>query len=607
MANKEMYLFKDEIYCKIRELEIKFIAELSKKNTQINVNLTSFNEKVNSILESNKKMIESLTSQKYNFEKIEELESGKKFMNDILTSHKIKINNIYAEINKMKYRYEKMLSENIIIPGYVGPGCDLKNLGEFIIFSIKDIKKLKEENILLKKESRELKTKVDLIMRNMTNMAEFHSNKMKEFTDTKDNIIESLLDNKLKIINEKSNETNKNLINSQMELEKKIKEIGVELEKINDSKLDLNTLINNKFEEINKKEEEMNERLFSALKEVEEIQEMKKELNNQIKIIYSRVDKHDKNKYIRNQKKLKTGIIKENIPLFGDKNNIRNFGTMTKNNNPNVNNANNNAVTNDNSNKNERQSILNIHHKSKKDLNINFLNDKKIILKKNNFTKASKNIKLKEIIKNNNQEDEPPLINSLKNNNLLNSGKKIREKIFEKTITNFKIDKTNSKNENKKILFNLGIQNYIKNDGETIESKLKLTNIDFTKKTILSMSDDEELRRIKTNNDIKNAPDLKYKNNEKINALTRKNIQTISRNFNAVDCNIVNLNLVDVPNINEDNNFNSSSDTDTLLFKHIKQRKIKSVDSKRTIKPLTKLEKTNILFYSSKGLYRIKK
>ena len=144
----------------------------------INVNLTSFNEKVNSILESNKKMIESLTSQKYNFEKIEELESGKKFMNDILTSHKIKINNIYAEINKMKYRYEKMLSENIIIPGYVGPGCDLKNLGEFIIFSIKDIKKLKEENILLKKESRELKTKVDLIMRNMTNMAEFHSNKM---------------------------------------------------------------------------------------------------------------------------------------------------------------------------------------------------------------------------------------------------------------------------------------------------------------------------------------------------------------------------------------------------------------------------------------------
>ena len=328
MASKEMYLFKNEIYNKIREIETKLSTELKNKNIQINTNLTTFNEKVNSILESNKLMIDAVTNQKLNFEKIEKLENNKRMINEILASYKIKINNIISDIDRVKFRFDKMESENIIIPGYVGSGSEYKNVGDFIINAIKEIKKLKEENEQIKKDGKSLKTKVDLIMRNMTSMHEFSSSKIREIINLKDSELESLLNNKMKKY-EKSLEANKNIFNTQIKLEAKRKEIGDEIGKINDSKTDLNTIISSKFEEINKKEEEMNEKIFSALKEMEEIQKMKDDINEKINIIYSKIDT-SKNKFVRHQNKLKTGIIKNNIKFLGNKLDNNKIAPITK-------------------------------------------------------------------------------------------------------------------------------------------------------------------------------------------------------------------------------------------------------------------------------------
>ena len=650
MANKEMYLFKNEIYNKIREIETKLSTELKNKNSQINTNLTAFNEKVNSILESNKLMIDSITNQKFNFEKIEKLENNKKFINEILSSHKIKLNNIISDIDRIKFRFDKMEKDNIIIPGYVGPGSEYKNIGEFIINTIKEIKKLKEENEQIKKDDKSLRTKVELIMRNMTSMHEYSSNKIREIINLKDNELESLLNNKMKKY-EKSLEANNNIFNSQIKLEAKIKEIGDEIGKINDSKTDLNTIISNKFEEINKKEEEMNKKIFNALKEMEEIQKMKDDINEKINNIYLKIDT-SKNKYVRTQNKLKTGILKNNINFLGNKLENNKFGSISKKNNIIVNSFN-NVLSPNNANKykSEKKTIFSIRHQSKKDLiinsNQNFLSDKKNVLKENNFTTA-KNLKMEDIINEFNKEKEKekekeiekeneninvnekvkekekekeikfesPLINSLKNNNSINAGKNIREKILENNIINLKIDKNdtniNYENGNKNILTNIGIQNLIKGNKKPNKPILKLINTGYTKtnpENILTLSDNDELKRAKTIYNINNKKKVKYKNEneESDNNLMNKNIPTITRNIKIVDCNLVNLNLIDIPNINETNS--NSSSNDDLLYKHsIKKRKIKSVDSKRPLK-LTNLEKNNnnIIFNSSKGIYRFKK
>ena len=76
--------FKDEILKKIREMETKFFNELSKRNFAININYENFSEKVNSILESNKLMISSITNQKLNIDKIKKLELDIQKIDDTL-------------------------------------------------------------------------------------------------------------------------------------------------------------------------------------------------------------------------------------------------------------------------------------------------------------------------------------------------------------------------------------------------------------------------------------------------------------------------------------------------------------------------------------------
>jgi hypothetical protein len=72
---------------------------------------------------------------------------------------------------------------------------------------------------------------------------------------------------------------------------------------------------------------------------------------------------------------------------------------------------------------------------------------------------------------------------------------------------------------------------------------------------------------------------LNDSNNSNIDTVN-KNIQTPSRKIKSVDCNLVNINLLNVPNIN-DNNKSDDSNINEMFFRTSNGRKIYSVDSKR--------------------------
>ena len=133
---------------------------------------------------------------------------------------------------------------------------------------------MKEEKEILKSQEKELKSKVELMLKNMTSMVEYNSARIREYTNSKDHEIEDMINDRLKIHDEKALESNKKLIVTQNVLEEKIKEISNEIGKINSSKEDINSIINMRFEEINKREEEMNEKLYLALFEVKEVQKL---------------------------------------------------------------------------------------------------------------------------------------------------------------------------------------------------------------------------------------------------------------------------------------------------------------------------------------------
>ena len=612
MSLNEINLFKNEIYLKIRELEKKFVSEITKKNSEIDSNFNIFKDKMNIIMENNRKLIESITNDQLNFEKIKDLEKAIKSINENLTTQKVKVVNLTNDVDRMRFRYDKIISDNLVITGYVGPGCSYRNIGEFVINSIIDIKKLKEEKEIIRREDKELKSKVELMLKNMNTMVEHNSIKIREYISSKDRELQLILDEKFKIYDEQAKESSQKILNSQNILDEKVKQvgkdIGKELEKFNNYKKELNSLINNKFEEIEKIHAEMNNKIYLSSLDIKEVQKMKKDLNDQIKNLSSKIDSIIKSKSTKQPGGVlnneNVNSVKNTNSSNHDTNNyietqsniskIKNIDVKTRNEFPNLNlNKKNKSLlpySYINKTNNFPEKVLQKYSKDNQNeikYNPNSLSEKKITLNENNFVQITKNLKVKDIERNPNKDLEVNeelnsirLLKHISKNATRKEPKineqKISEKIIQKSVYNDKIEKRPS-TKDKKISVSSNIKNYIKTMGTSLkEQKIKLANFEYTKVLPdkgLSLSDEQNFSKMK-------GKDIKQSLNQ--------------INIKAVDCNIVNLNSLDVPNIdimnlydtsNNNINFNNSDLT------AIKKRKINSFEQKKSIKDPIKLVK----------------
>jgi len=606
MSINEINLFKNEIYLKIRELEKKFVTEITKKNSEIDSNFNTFNDKMNIIMENNRKLLESLTDEQLNFDKIKDLEKAIKSINENLTTNKVKVVNLTNDVDRMRFRYDKIISENLVIPGYVGPGCSYRNIGEYIINSIIDIKKLKEEKEIIRREDKELKSKVELMLKNMNTMVEHNSIKIREYINTKDRELGVILDEKFKKYDEQTKESNQKVINSQNLLDERIKQvgkdIGKELEKFNEYQKDLNSFIDNKFEEIEKIHDEMNNKIYLSSLDIKEVQKMKKELNDQIKNLNSKIDSIIKSK---STKQPGGTLNNENINSVKNTNNsnnntsnnnetqsnaskIKTIDTRTRNEFPNLNKNGKPLLPYSYINKTNNfpeKALQKYIKENKSDIkyNPNSLSEKKIALKENNFVQITKNLKMKEIERNPNKDlesnEESTSIRLLKkiSKNATQNEQKISEKLIQKSLYNNIIDKKPI-TKDKKISVSTNIKRFIKTMGTNLkEQKFKLANFEYTKILSdkgLSLSEDQNFLKLK-------GKDLKQNLNQ-------------NNNIKAVDCNVVNLNSLDVPNIDLINLYDTSNNN--INFNNseliaIKKRKIKSTDQKKTEREPIKLVK----------------
>jgi chromosome segregation ATPase len=337
MSINEINLFKNEIYLKIRELEKKFVGEITKKNSEIDRNFNIFNDKINIIMENNSKLIESITNEQLSLEKIKDLEKAIKSINENLTTNKVKLVNLTNDVDRMRFRYDKIISDNLVIPGYVGSGCSYRNIGDFVINSIIDIKKLKEEKEIIRREDKELKSKVELMLKNMNTMVEHNSIKIRDYINSKDRELDTLFEEKFKKYDEQEKESNQKIINSQKVLDEKIKQvgkdIGKELEKFNNYKKDLNSFIDNKFEEIEKIHDEMNNKIYLSSLDIKEVQKMKKELNDQIKNLNSKIDSILKSKSTKQPGGMLNNEYINSVRNTNNSNNNTSNNNETQNNN----------------------------------------------------------------------------------------------------------------------------------------------------------------------------------------------------------------------------------------------------------------------------------
>ena len=587
MLHSEIMQFKDEMLKNIRELERKIMTKVNKNQEDLSSDLNNITASLNSLKTNNNAIIDSITETKLNFDKISHIESDLTKFHTTLNGQEKKINETMLDISFMKEQYEKSFSDALIVPGIIGKNCKYNNFNDYIVNINQEISRLKTEKEYSKKESRELKQKLEQGMKSMSNLVDSFVGRAKIYTDgTKKGIIE-LMDTRISEFdsknmelfskfykmdsdfNQKFEKFDENLNNLNLNTTEEIKRVEERLTKLNNNLEEIYKYINETKEELkyfkNNEEKYMNE-----------LEQIKNNFNNIIK-----TENNNNNENCNtitsdiNYSKEITSVINQakNIKEINNITTKPNFNEILLNNN----NINNNKSCQTNNNESKlNQKDPNLVSKRSRNITNNPYNDKQIIeFSNNNINNAISSF-------NNNFQKNLKVANSELANTFLLNNKKISldDLKEEEEINNLNTDKNSdfanktikSIKSSKKLSENKEKNSYIKNDeiafflnkkikkDNLINSKIKLKKEKFPliKEKIFNNIIFSNEGFFNAKNYIKNNNlNLLQKSKKKISPNKNKSMNDKSKNKNkngmiisidketGVGCNIVKLSIDD--------------------------------------------------------------
>ena len=587
MLHSEIMQFKDEMLKNIRELERKIMTKVNKNQEDLSSDLNNITASLNSLKTNNNAIIDSITETKLNFDKISHIESDLIKFHTTLNGQEKKINETMLDISFMKEQYEKSFSDALIVPGIIGKNCKYNNFNDYIVNINQEISRLKTEKEYSKKESRELKQKLEQGIKSMSNLVDSFVGRAKIYTDgTKKGIIE-LMDTRISEFDSKNMELFSKFYKMDSDFNQKFEKFdenlnnlnlntNEEIKKVEERLIKLNNNLEEIYKYINETKEELKYFKNNEEKYMNELEQIKNNFNNIIK-----TENNNNNENCNtitsdiNYSKEITSVINQakNIKEINNITTKPNFNEILLNNN----NINNNKSCQTNNNESKlNQKDPNLVSKRSRNIANNPYNDKQIIeFSNNNINNAISSF-------NNNFQKNLKVANSELANTFLLNNKKISldDLKEEEEINNLNTDKNSdfanktikSIKSSKKLSENKEKNSYIKNDeiafflnkkikkDNLINSKIKLKKEKFPliKEKIFNNIIFSNEGFFNAKNYIKNNNlNLLQKSKKKISPNKNKSMNDKSKNKNkngmiisidketGVGCNIVKLSIDD--------------------------------------------------------------
>ena len=233
MSTEDLNSLKEEIFLSIRQLEQKFFESLTVKTAQLSDDYEKYNEKLDFIIANNRNMIESVVSEKINIEKLNSLEAFKNKADGMLISHEIRINNQNKEIGEMKNKYDRVIEDNLIVPGFIGPKCQYNNVKEYISANISEVARIKYEKDQLKTDTKDFKSRLDGIFKQMINIVDNSVDRSKDYTNGKISENKKHFDTKIDEFSKRADELRIEIQQTKTDIESQVNDLKLETAKIN--------------------------------------------------------------------------------------------------------------------------------------------------------------------------------------------------------------------------------------------------------------------------------------------------------------------------------------------------------------------------------------
>ena len=480
ITKNDFLFFQNEMLGDLKKVEIKINEKLSQLSTYLETQ-KSINEEKNQQFSS---LIENLTKkieEKTDLQKFEnKLKQSINTMHDTTVKLEVKYNIINRDLRDSCFKYDKIISNNLLVPRIVGPGCHYENLKYFIEYTntkIGDLLKTKDKQNL---DSKLFKEKMENLIKQNEIQLETMENKM---TD----IIKQQIQTCNNIFLDKISEVNSKIEIEKTENQKYLEEQKNILDKIvNDFnkfyKDEYNDLFNNFNLNVDKNKDELHH-INNKLKEIEEIIKkfsfhrrkssmiIIKDNTGQNNIITNITNNNNYNGDLRRQK----SIISTKFENSNEKNYIKNNISSLKNNT--LKDIDNKDTEKDNSkNKVKHENKRKEPDNKLKNTNSNLTLNKSIMV----------NIKEKDSFEDRNNSDNNNKIKAKKdlknfdfklNNRKLSNGKDNENNKVNDNINYESNNKRHENNTNKNFYFKLINYNDMLNERNSLNNNKKQKNV----------------------------------------------------------------------------------------------------------------------------------
>ena len=319
---KDVLLFKDETLRMIREIGKQLFEGMRQKSLEMDSKIDEIESKLSKYKETNKRMLEIILEQKMYIEKIKNLTEFKSKTESRLLSFDIKLNNFFSELVSFKNKYDKIIVDNLTIPGIIGVSCKFNTIADYIIDNINKNKLMHAEQEKMKSDVHSLKRHSENLEKSLNGIVDVSVSTSKLYSDARNkelkNFFSKVVDNLNNILEGTKENIEKNIFKKddvKLLIKNEIKNSHKEIKSIID---DQKKLKEKNFKERENKDKLKTDRFVNI--NANDLKKELKEIKNDFKELKINMENKMTNalKIIKSQEMSKSNNVNDNYLLKSD-------------------------------------------------------------------------------------------------------------------------------------------------------------------------------------------------------------------------------------------------------------------------------------------------
>ena len=182
--------FKTDIVNAISEIEEKATNRMNQIQSTLNSKFSIYQSKIEDIDKTLKEISSKVINLQITNDSFHNILPNQKKFSESLMTYDIRLSNLSKELSNANFKYDKIILDNLIIPGQVGEYCKFKNMKDFILFlsdQIAILNAFKEKTIY---DMKNYKEKLDKNYNFLNNKIEASQNASEKLISTRLSIVE---------------------------------------------------------------------------------------------------------------------------------------------------------------------------------------------------------------------------------------------------------------------------------------------------------------------------------------------------------------------------------------------------------------------------------